>query len=239
MGTQIVVEKYEELKAMAMSGGITFRLLSFAGGVAMVGNGVLGIFGSGGIMNTLINCYEVFFGLLAVALEGNHKRMPEWLKSFLFEWCHLVTMLTGRGIIYMLIGGIITAAQPWTNLFVGTYVVFVGFVSVYFGWKANKALDVFQNIESNEASIRADFLAYDDDGDNALTFEQFITFLSSKGVSLKHNEAEAAAARFDLNFDRRVDLDAFIMFYKGEDRVFKAILENAAQQGEETPPAGL
>ena len=54
---------------------------------------------------------QVFFGLLAVALEGNHKRMPEWLKSFLFEWCHLVTMLTGRGIIYMLIGGIITAAQ--------------------------------------------------------------------------------------------------------------------------------
>ena len=76
VGTQIVVEKYEELKAMvreplenlspggparfghasrltphasrltphashpnpqAMSGGITFRLLSFAGGVAMVG----------------------------------------------------------------------------------------------------------------------------------------------------------------------------------------------------------
>ena len=47
------------------------------------------------------------------------------------------------------------------------------------------------------------------------TPRQFITFLSSKGVSLKHNEAEAAAARFDLNFDRRVDLDAFIMFYKG------------------------
>ena len=37
--------------------------------------------------------------------------MPEWLKAFLFEWCHLVTMLSGRGIIYMLIGGIITAAQ--------------------------------------------------------------------------------------------------------------------------------
>lgn len=48
-----------------------------------------------------------------------------------------------------------------------------------------------------------------------LALRQFITFLSSKGVSLKHNEAEAAAARFDLNFDRRVDLDAFIMFYKG------------------------
>ena len=107
-------------------------------------------------------------------LEGNHKQMPDWLKSFLFEWCHLLTMLTGRGIIYMLIGGIITAAQvcgrlagphvrlrshtlvlthrlcppwtpftphttqPWTNLIVGTYVVFIGFVSVYFGWKVNE-----------------------------------------------------------------------------------------------------
>lgn len=230
VSAQILTEKYTQLKAMAASGGITFRVLSFAGGVAMVANGVLGVFANGGFMNTLINCYEVAFGMLAVALEGKHEQMPESLKSFLFEWCHLVTMLTGRGILYMLIGGIITAAKPWTNLVVGLYVVFIGVVSVYFGWKANQSLDKFQNVEGNEASIRADFLKYDDDGDNALTFEQFITFLASKGVTLTHNEAEAAAARFDQNFDRRVDLESFVRFYKGEDKIFRTILEKTQEE---------
>ena len=148
----------------AMSGGITFRVLSFAGGAAMVVNGTLGIFGNGGMMNTLINFYEVAFGLLAVCLEGNHQvsqptylsltnatvscsthtrpcplqKLPEQLKAFLFEWVHLVTMLTGRGIVYVLIGGIITAAQPWTNMIVGLYVVFIGFMNMYvLGTQAN------------------------------------------------------------------------------------------------------
>ncbi len=72
---------YAQIKGYVEDGPFSFRIASFIAGLAMSLFGVIGIFVEGGFGNTLINFYQLGFGLITIALESHkHEWTADWRK---------------------------------------------------------------------------------------------------------------------------------------------------------------
>ena len=114
-------------------GPFSYKVASFLAGLAMAAFGIIGVFVSGGFMNTTLNLYQLGFGLLTLGLESHKQLLAPEQKAFLFEYFRFMFTLTGRGCFYVLVGVLVSSANPWPNFFVGTFTLGVGVASLYYG----------------------------------------------------------------------------------------------------------
>ena len=132
--TQEVLQKaHDQFRGYVVDGPFSYKIASFVAGAAMIFFGITGVFVTGGFMNTLINFYQLGFGLLTVGLESNKELLSKEFKAFLFEYFRFMFTLVGRGCFYILAGILLTAAHPWPNFFVGIFTLGTGFASIYYG----------------------------------------------------------------------------------------------------------
>jgi hypothetical protein len=179
----------------------------------MVVFGTFGVFVEGGFVNTLLNLYQVLFGLLIVGLESQKPVLQSELKTFLFEYFRFLFTLFGRGCFYVLVGVVVMAANPWTNFFVGAFTTIVGFASLFFGFRSSQKLVALKAMLIDEVAVRMTFSKYDTDCDQKVTWSQFSDLLAELGVNLSHQELEAAVSLIGNDMERTVTADAFCAWY--------------------------
>jgi hypothetical protein len=211
-------------------GPFSFRVACFMAGTGMVFFGVVGIFMEGGIMNTLINFYQLGFGLLTIGLESSKPFLDPSFKAFLFEYFRFLFTLDGRGMFYVLVGLLIMSAAPIFNFFVGIGVMATGIAALYYGRRARNKLAALKYVVNDEVAARDKFFHYDTDGDQKISIVQFSSLLEDLNMSLDHHELEAAVAIIGNDMERTISADSFLSWYNDQ------ILEvRGAQADPESP----
>jgi len=194
-------------------GPFSYRVANCIAGMAMVVFGVLGIFLVGGVMNTLINFYEVGFGLIICGLESSKPWMSPEVNKFLFEYFKFMFTMSGRGMFYILAGVLITVSAPWTNFVVGVYTIGTGLTSLIYGFKASSKLMALKFTIADEVAARQTFSRYDTDGDGKITIAQFSSLCEAMTLTLSHSELEAAVALIGDPTSRTISVDDFCKWH--------------------------
>lgn len=210
--TESVLKQY---RGYVYDGPFTFRVACFLSGSSMVVCGIYGIFVEGGFMNTLINFYQVGFGVLTVGLESHKALFSPGFKDFLFEYFRFLFTLFGRGFFYILVGVVILSANPWWfNFFVGAFAVGTGVASLVYGVQTKRKLGELKYKIGDEVMARQTFARYDGDGDLRVTVAEFAALLDELNVALNRQELEAAVALVGDDMERTIHVDRFVDWYK-------------------------
>jgi hypothetical protein len=201
-------------KGYVYDGPFSFRIACLIAGTVMCLFGIIGIFLEGGFMNTLINFYQLGFGLLTIGLESSKPFLDPKLKMFLFEYFRFLFTLEGRGMFYILVGLLIMSAAPWTNFFVGLFTIGTGAASLYYSHRAKQKLTAMKYVVSDEVAARQTFARYDKSGNQRITITEFSGLLEELNMALDRHELEAAVAIIGHDMDRTITCDDFIEWYK-------------------------
>ena len=121
--------------------------------------------------------------------------------------------LVGRGCFYVLVGIVVTVANPWPNFFVGIWTVGTGLASLYYGYKANEKLMALRFALMDEVAARQTFSRFDSNGDGKVTVPEFASLLAELQCELSHHELEAAVALVSNDGERLISADAFVAWY--------------------------
>mmetsp|Transcript_17728 Transcript_17728/g.25014 ORF Transcript_17728/g.25014 Transcript_17728/m.25014 type:complete len:298 (-) Transcript_17728:97-990(-) len=191
---------------MNTAGNPNFRMLAFAGGVAMVVTAIISMaiyFYHFDLFRIIIAIYAIIFGSLICILEG--KFLPQYrivlaVRNFATKFLPILRFLWGRGALYMFSGSLQAALMTPMNIFSGVFLIGVGLVFVGVGVDTNRKMSKLKNSIRNERVLRREFNRYDVDKNGHLDqteFAQLMMNLTSGAIDT--DELDAA---FDL-----IDLD--------------------------------
>lgn len=136
-------------------GMVGVQALAFGGGAALVFIGIFGCFAiaTNGVVEWIINFYQIAFGIGAMLVEGSEmpmlKQQPKAvaLHAKLVEYAKFMTLLFGRGIFYIFVGSLtisvaFTTPIDWLQLLIGIFILFVGILccGMHFNPAATQAM---------------------------------------------------------------------------------------------------
>jgi len=210
---EVTVDTFNKYKGYVYDGPFSYRVANCIAGMSMVVFGTLGVFITGGVMNTLINFYQIGFGLLICGLESSKPWMSVEVQKFLLEYFRFMFTMTGRGCFYILAGVLIAVSAPWTNFVVGVYTVGTGVASLVYGFKARSKLMALKFTIADEVAARQTFSRYDTDSDGKITIAQFSSLCEAMQLQLSHSELEAAVALIGDSTARTISADEFCKWH--------------------------
>jgi hypothetical protein len=121
-------------------GGAGVSMLAFCGGAALVVIGVWGLLGGQGLVEYVIDVYQIGFGIVMCLLEMQSKWFQDYPKLSAYytkvaEHAKFLTLLIGRGFFYLFLGSL-TCSVAWTSpldipqMLVGFYILLIGILCI-------------------------------------------------------------------------------------------------------------
>lgn len=187
-------EQAEEVKRLASEGDFSIRLFAMFGGLAMVVSSVLGFVGrvlTFHWLNAVISVYTFILGIIMVMLEGKRIPFSGRLESGLYKYALFLKFVWGRGIVYFIGGTLEISSGGILELFVGSFVCFVGLAFVVVGRRSAKKLALLKTSQFSESTLRAEFASAANSGDY-VSMSQFKTLVENLNIDFNRRELEAA-----------------------------------------------
>jgi COPI associated protein len=186
-------------------GPLTFRMLGFIGGLAMIvsnGLAILERFFSFNFAGSLIAVYGVFFGVIIVMLEGPVP-CKERMQSGIRYYAKFLEFTWGRGALYFFVGTLQVSNVNMLDWVVGGFMIFVGITAMGVGIAAARDLRLLKFSVADEAKLKEKFAAHDSDGTGTLDVKELTAFVRDAGVEMNRNEI--AATFLGLGKTRAID----------------------------------
>lgn len=198
-------------------GPLSYRILSFLGGLAMIvsnGLAILDRFFSFNVAGALIAIYGVCFGVVITIIEGGWA-CPTRLQNGIRHYAKFLEYTWGRGMLYFFVGSL--QASNWNILdwAVGGFMMFVGFTSVSVGAITAIKLRRLRRSITTENELKKQWQMADVDKNGTLDIRELSIFASNAGLDMTRNEIAAAFDAMDRNFDEKVQFEEFYYWWTG------------------------
>jgi len=214
-----VNEQVGKVRQLAEEGPLSFRVLAFLGGVAMIITSVLDwigeIFGFN-ILKFLISVYTFLFGIIICILEGR-MFVPETRKyqQKLIAYARLLKYVWGRGLFYFFAGTLQFSQMRILDIASGSFMICVGIISLVVGKRTSNKLSQLSESIENEEILWEKFNEYDKDKDDYLEQADFAELVNDMGLSLDHNEHIAAFSTIDVDDDQKISFKDLKNWWSG------------------------
>jgi len=206
------------LQSLTHRGPMTFRVMAFLGGVAMVLQCFMGSFGkllSFSPLSALIEVYCGAFGVVVVILEGQDLAFLTKFRAMLNEHAKFLTFTWGRGCFYFFAGSLMFSQMNLFDMAIGGWMCFTGFTSIVVGQHtANKLTDLKRTLGS-ESVVKSKFKKMDKDNSGSLNSAELASLCSDLGSPLDHNELVAAISTMDVDGSGTISYEEFYGWWAG------------------------
>ena len=192
-GAGLVNQTADKLTKARSEGPLTFRMLGFLGGLAMIASNLIAIldrFFSFNIAGGMIAMYGVMFGIIIALLEapgpvgGKIKGGIHYYAKFLeFTW--------GRGALYFFVGSLQVSNWNILDWAVGGFMIFVGVTAMAVGVAAARDLRLLKHSLQTEQQLKDEWKKHDADGNGSLDVKELTSFIKSANVDMTRNEVAA------------------------------------------------
>lgn len=215
-GAGMVNASAEKIKKARAEGPMTYRVMAFIGGLAMIasnGIAILDRFFSFNFSGSLIAIYGVIFGIIISFLEGPivcSKRMQTGIRYYAkfleFTW--------GRGALYFFVGSLQISNFNILDWVVGGWMIFVGVTAICVGISTSRQLRLLKFSVKSEEDLKEKWKEADEDGSNTLDIKELTQFSKNAGLEMSRNEIAAAFMALDRNFDEKIAYEEFYMWWQ-------------------------
>lgn len=214
-----VNEQVGKVRQLAEEGPLSFRVLAFLGGVAMIVTSVLDWVGeifAFKLLRCLISIYTFLFGIVICILEGR-TFVPETHKyqQKLVGFAKILQYVWGRGLFYFFAGALQFSQMRILDIASGGFMIFVGIVSLIVGNRTAKKLHKLSESISDEQNLLEKFTQFDLDKDDYLEQNDFAELVAEMGLDLDHNELVAAFSTIDADDDQKISFEDFKTWWTG------------------------
>lgn len=212
-GANFVNASADKISKARQDGPLTFRMLGFVGGLAMIfsnGIAILDRLFSFNYSGFIIALYGVFFGIIITLLEAPGP-CARYLNSGVRYYAKFLEYTWGRGILFFYCGSL--QASNWNILdwAVGGFMIFVGVTAIGVGIAAARELRLVKFAIKDEAMLKKKWEEYDVDKNGSLDVKELTAFIRDAGVDMTRNEIAAAYLALDKNFDDKITYEE--MYY--------------------------
>ena len=214
-GANFVNESADKIKKARADGPLTFRMLGFLGGLAMVfsnGIAILDRLFSFNYSGFVIAVYGVFFGIMITSLEAPGP-CSRFLTSGIRYYCKFLEYTWGRGLLYFFCGTLQVSNWNILDWAVGGFMIFVGVTACGVGIAAARDLRLVKFAIKNEAQLKAAWDAHDLDKNGKLDVKELTAFVNDTGVDMTRNEIAAAFLALDKNFDDKITYEELYFWW--------------------------
>jgi hypothetical protein len=218
-GTGLINASAEKIKKARSEGPLTYRVMAFIGGLAMIASNAIAIldrFFSFRFASAMIALYNTLFGILISIIEGPgvcSRRLGKgirWYAKFLeYTW--------GRGMLYFFCGSLQISNINMLDWVVGGWMIFVGITAIFVGIAASRQLRLLKFSIKSEEDLKAKWKEFDTNGDEHLDYKELIAFIEAAGVNMSRNEIAATFMALDRNFDDRIAFEEFYFWWGNTD----------------------
>mmetsp|Transcript_3463 Transcript_3463/g.4678 ORF Transcript_3463/g.4678 Transcript_3463/m.4678 type:complete len:244 (-) Transcript_3463:257-988(-) len=217
VGATAINEAAIKVQKARSEGPLSYRILSFLGGLAMIvsnGIAILDRFFSFNVAGALIAIYGVCFGVIITIIEGGWA-CPTRLQNGIRHYAKFLEFTWGRGMLYFFVGSL--QASNWNILdwAVGGFMMFVGFTAVSVGAITAIKMRRLRLSISTEEELKKQWQMADVDGNGTLDIKELSIFASNAGLNMTRNEIAAAFDAMDRNFDEKVQFEEFYLWWTG------------------------
>lgn len=217
----------KQRKQFATEGHLNFRLLAFAGGLAVIFTSIesLGIvFYDSAYIKVFVYLYTLIFGWIICVLEGQFINLEviQNTRAKIVQFVPVLKYLYGRGVFYMISGILQLSELSPANILSGLFLVVVGVIFVTIGWHTKKRLSKLKKCLKDKRKLKKHFRKYDKDGDNYLDKDEFGEMIVGiTNEEMDEDELEGAFAVMDTKNKGYVTLEEFIAWFQGFDESAK------------------
>lgn len=211
----------QQRKQFATEGNLNFRLLAFAGGLAVIVTSIESLilcFYRGDLLKIFIYLCTLIFGWLICLLEGQFIRLRIVLstRQKIIDSISVLKYLWGRGLFYMISGALQLSELSPANILSGLFLVGVGILFVIIGWSTKRRLNKFKKCLKDPKHLKKYFKKFDRDGDNALDKDEFgALIVGLTAEEMDEDELEGAFAVMDIHGKGYVTLEELTAWWQG------------------------
>lgn len=207
----------------AEEGGPFLRIPAFFGANALIGTTTYALIfnpASWTILDIVIALFIYAIALLSIILEGrfmctNPLGIRAHLRSALTRKNRVFRFLWGRGLLYIIAGGLSCALMLPPSMIAGLFMALVGVNAVILGGYAARMFYKLRDSLKDDDYLANAFKSYDYDGDGYITLPEFVNLLSKLGMDIDDRVGIKAFHAADENHEYKVSWEAFQTWWKG------------------------
>ena len=214
-GASFVNASAEKIQQARKEGPLTFRMLGFVGGLAMIvsnGIAILDRFFSFNFAGAMIALYGVFFGVIITMLEAPGP-CSQRLQGGIRYYAKFLDFTWGRGALYFFVGSLQVSNWNMLDWAVGGFMIFVGVTAMGVGIAAARQLKLLKFSIQEEQDLKSKWNAHDSDGNGVLDVKELTAFVNDCQVPMTRNEIAATFLALDKNFDEKISYEEFYSWW--------------------------
>ena len=171
------------------------------------------------ILSICLSLVIYAIALLGLVLEGrfmcsNPLGIRAHLRSALTRKNRVFRFVWGRGLLYILAGGLSCALFLLPSIVAGLIMVTVGAMAVLTGGYSSRKFYSLRDSLKDEDYLASIFNKYDYDGDGFITLPEFVNMLSFLGMDLDDRFGIKAFHAADINHDYKISYEDFQSWWK-------------------------
>eukprot|EP00565_Helicotheca_tamesis_P001378 CAMPEP_0185729832 /NCGR_PEP_ID=MMETSP1171-20130828/7470_1 /TAXON_ID=374046 /ORGANISM="Helicotheca tamensis, Strain CCMP826" /LENGTH=249 /DNA_ID=CAMNT_0028398757 /DNA_START=91 /DNA_END=840 /DNA_ORIENTATION=- len=215
IGAAALNDAATKVKKARMEGPLSYRILAFLGGLAMIfsnGIAILDRFFSFNFTGSLIAIYGVIFGIIIAILEGGWS-CPTRIQSAIRFYAKFLEFTWGRGMLYFFVGSLQISNWNMLDWAVGGFMIFVGVTAVTVGIVTSFKLKELRNRVRTDAELRKQWELADANKNGTLDIKEMSAFVENCGIEMTRNQIAAAFDALDKNFDEKIQYEEFYLWW--------------------------
>ncbi|CAB9512596.1 COPI associated protein [Seminavis robusta] len=207
----------------AEEGGPFIRVPAFFGATALVTTTTYALIfdpNTWTILSIVLSLFIYAISLLCIVLEGrfmctNPLGIRAHLRSALTRRNRVFRFVWGRGILYIIAGGLSCALILIPSLIAGGFMALVGFSAVVFGAYSARMFYKLRDSLKDDDYLGNAFNRFDYDKDGFITLPEFVNLLSMLGMDIDDRIGIKAFHAADVNHEYKISQEAFMSWWKG------------------------
>jgi len=206
----------------AEEAGPFIRIPAFLGANALIGTTTYALIFDAStwtILDIVLSLVIYAIALLSVILEGrflcsNPLGIRAHLRSALTRRNRVFRYVWGRGVMYMLAGGLSCAMVLPPCIITGAFMALIGFTALVIGGHSARMFFRLRDSLKDDEYLVNSFKRYDYDKDGFVTLPEFVNLLSALGMDLDDRVGIKAFHAADVNHEYKISEEAFISWWK-------------------------
>lgn len=206
----------------AEEGGPFLRVPAFCGSTALIITTTYGLIfdpNTWTILSIVISLFIYAIALLSLVLEGrfmctNPLGIRAHLRSALTRKNRIFRFVWGRGLLYIVAGGLSSCLVLVPSMMAGIFMAVVGLHCVVLGAYSARMFYLLRDSLKDDDYLAEMFNRYDFDGDGYITLPEFVNLLSKLGMDLDDRIGIKAFHAADVDHEYKISFQAFQTWWK-------------------------
>ncbi|GAX17300.1 hypothetical protein FisN_10Lh163 [Fistulifera solaris] len=219
-GANFFNQAAQTIQQAQKEGPLTFRILGFLGGLAMIvsnGLAILERFFSFSFARSLMAVYGVIFGVIIVFMDAPFPIIcSQKIQTGIHSYAKFLDYTWGRGLFFFFVGTLQVSNVNMLDWAVGGFMIFVGVVAMGVGMATANQMRLVRFAVKDESTLKQKWKEHDANGDGSLDVKELTAFVNDAGVTMTRNEIAAFYLALDKNFDQRIAYEEFYAWWTRE-----------------------